>query len=285
MLAFLTNMAVAEAPLVDQLDVPAAVSPADVFLALAEEGRQDLRAARQGIESARQNVQIAFGQYYPSISLNVNYYLQRQSPPSDSEWNSLFSANLPIFTGGRIRADYRTALSQLRQAKSQESLTFRQVQQDVLTAYENLAASTARLEELRIELAAAQTALDVAEGRYRAGLGTYLERLIAQDRQLSAELDFTNEAFTRKILYLNLLRVAGQLNRPGDPVMLSLPPVLAPQGPAAPTVQTPATQPAPAEQGAAPDAGPAAPATAQPALPPSGPATLPGAGSTTVPAR
>ena len=48
-----------------------------------------------------------------------------------------------MFDAGLIRADVRTALSQLRQAKLNESLTRRQVEEQVLTAYENLAASDA----------------------------------------------------------------------------------------------------------------------------------------------
>jgi outer membrane protein TolC len=244
LLAFLVDAKVVDAPLVDRLDVPAAVATPDVFLALAQASRQDLRAAEQEIEAARQNVQIAFGQYYPSISINVNYYLQRQSPPSDSDWNALISANLPIFTGGRINADHRVALSQLRQAKLQESLLRRQIEQDVLISYENLAASSHRLAELRIETDAAQTAYDVAVGRYRAGLGTYLDQLIAQDRLLSAQLDFANEEFTRKIAYLDLLRFAGQLTRPADPLTLSLPPVVTSPGPVGPTTTLPTTEPA-----------------------------------------
>jgi outer membrane protein TolC len=264
MLAFLVDAKVVDAPLVDRLDVPAAVASPDVFLALAQASRQDLRAAEQQIEAARQNVQIAFGQYYPSISVNVNYYLQRQSPPSDSDWNALISANLPIFTGGRINADYRQSLSQLRQAKLQESLLRRQIEQDVLTSYENLAASTHRLQELRIETDAAQTAYDVAVGRYRAGLGTYLDQLIAQDRLLSAQLDFATEEYDRKLFYLDLLRIAGQLTNPADPIALQPLPIVTARGAAGPT--TAPTEPAGM-----------APSKTQPVTAPVLPATAPGA--------
>ena len=227
-LAFLTGAPVAEAPREDALDVPPDLPGIERALEDAATSRQDLRAARAGVEAAGRNVQGAVGQYYPSVTLNLNYFLSRQSFPTESDWNGIIQANLPLFTGGLIHANVRTALSRLRQAKQEESLLQRQVEQDVRVAYENLAASRQRLDELRVQLRAADQALRQAEASYRAGLATNLERLTAQDQQLSAQLQLASEEFDQKVFYLNLLRVLGNLRTP-----LPLPPGPAPAPPPA----------------------------------------------------
>lgn len=236
LLAFLTSAPVYDAPLVDRLAV--ADAPVDLADALrrAGAGRQDLVAARAAVRAAAENVRSAVGEYYPSVGINFNYYLSRMSSPDDSFWNALLSINLPLFTGGRIHADVRTALSQARQARLAERRLTRQVEQQARTSIENLDASTRRLDELRVAVDAARQALDVAEGNYRAGAGIYLERLVAQDQLLNAQLQYSSEEYNRKLAYLNLLRVVGELRDPPREGPTT--------GPATERLATPATQPA-----------------------------------------
>jgi outer membrane protein TolC len=145
------------------------------------------------------------------VSLNVAYFLSRDSAPADSDWTALLSANLPLFSAGLIEADVRQAWSELRQAKYNESLTRRRIAQEVRIAYENLLGSRARLAELRTTERAAQAAFDQATANQRAGRGTTLETIVAQDQLLSAQLQLASEEFDYKIAYLNLLRTAGVL--------------------------------------------------------------------------
>lgn len=211
-LAFLTNAAVADCPLIDDYNVPAELPDAQVWVEEAEESRQDLAAARAGVAAAVEAARAATEQYYPSVSLNFNYFLSRESSPADSDWNSLISASLPIFTGGIIHANVRAAFSRLRQAKLDESLTYRQVEHDVLLARQALATSDLRYAQLGAQNRAAQQAFRTAQVQYNAGSATNLDLLTAQDLLLSSQLDLTSERFVRKVLYLNLLRSSGMLD-------------------------------------------------------------------------
>lgn len=230
LLAFLIDAPVQDSPLVDGLQLPPEFPPPEAFLQDAAGAREDLVAAQAAIAVAEQNVRTAVGQYFPSVQLNFNQYTYRESNPEDSDWNGLVSANVPIFTGGIIHNNIRTALSRLRQAVTNANLVRRLVEQDVLVAYENARAAAAREAELQIQFDAAQQALRLAEGRGEVGQGTNLDRLIAQDQLLTAELQRSSEGFDRKLLYLNLLRTAGQLG----PVTRGTPnaPPLAPPPPA-----------------------------------------------------
>ncbi len=211
-LAFLTHANVADCPLVDEYDVPANVPPATDWVAQGYELRPDLAAARAATRAAAEGVQEAVGQYYPSVTLDFNHYFVRTGSRSDrGDWDSVLSANLPIFAGGSIHADVRTALSRLRQADIEEQAAHRQVEQDVLLARRALATSDERLAQLIIQRDAAADALRRAQLEYDAGAATNLDVLTAQDALLSAELQTTGETFTRKLDYLNLLRAAGRL--------------------------------------------------------------------------
>ena len=209
-LAFLIGAAEVNCPLTDRFEVPAA-RPLAALQQEASTRRQDLAAAIAGIGAAKQGLQQAIGQYYPSVSFNVNEFLHRESFPTDSQWIFMFSANVPIFSGTKIYADVRAALSRLRQAKLAESMVRRQIVENVRIAHENLVAARQSLVELRTELAAAQEGYNQASNSYKAGTGTSLETLIAQDQLLRAQVQLASQEFEYKVAYLTLVRVVGSL--------------------------------------------------------------------------
>ncbi len=114
-----------DGPLVDELALPAKMLDRAEFLRMAQQSREDLRAAVAARESAKYNVQQAIGQYYPSVSLNLEAFLYREHFSDLARWDGILQASLPIFSGGVIEANVRTAWSLLRQAALAEGLTAR----------------------------------------------------------------------------------------------------------------------------------------------------------------
>lgn len=222
-LAFLTGSPVQNTPLLDEYTLPPTVAPFDQLRETALQQRQDLVGARNATLANRQNVEAAFRQYYPSVSLNFDYFLTRDSTPTDRDWEGVFDIHLPIFSAGRIRADVREAWSLFRQSVLFEKNLTRQVERDVELAHQNLAASEMRLAELQTQLAAAKAAFEQADASYNVGLATNLERVVAQDRLLNAELELASEEFGRKIAYLDLLRAIGLLREEVEGRSLKLP--------------------------------------------------------------
>ncbi len=209
-LAFVTGAFEINSHLVDEFEVPP-LPPVEQLAALGEGQRQDLAAAAAGIGAAKYNVQQALGQYAPSVTLNLSTYLYRESFPSTSEWNTLLTVNIPLFSAGQIEANVRTAWSQLRQACLRERLIRRQILQDVRVAYENVLLAQNTLVELRTQVQAAEDAYRQAGEAFRAGVATSLEQLIAQDQLLNAQVQLNSQEFNYKAAYLSLLRVSGQL--------------------------------------------------------------------------
>jgi len=210
-LAFLTGAPVEESELSD------AYAAAEVTGTLAElrqrglRDRRDLHAAAAAIEAAQQNVRVAMSQYYPSVSLDLNVFLYRESLPDARRWDAILRANLPIFSAGLIEADVREAWSQLRQAALLESLTRREIMQQIELAAHDLDAARRRSEELSTQLSAAEAAFAQAEQSYNVGLATNLERVIAQEALLAAQLEVVSAEYDQKVFHLELLRAIGAL--------------------------------------------------------------------------
>jgi len=211
-LAFLIGQPCVAGPLIDQFVIPEKIL--GELQTIAAANRRDIQAAESQISAAQQNLLAAVRQYLPSAGLNVNYFITRQSLPKEVDWNGFININVPIFTGGRIEANIRTAWSVLRQARLNESLIRRRVNEDVQIALQNFEAGGARLRELAVELQAADDAYRQAVESFKVGLATNLEQLIAQDRLLIAQLQYTSEKLNRKILYLNLQKAIGRLAVP-----------------------------------------------------------------------
>lgn len=227
-LALLTNADVEHATLVDRLGVPDALPPVEQAVEAANRTRFDIKADQAAVRVARENVQGAIGEYYPSLSLNLDYYLHRDSFPTNVEWTSILALNVPIFSAGTIQADVRQAWSRLRQALYQEWLRIRTVQRDVKSAWVTVDDSRRRIAELQTEVAASQEALTQSTQRYGVGLATNLDVLTAQNTLLTSQLDLATEEFNRKIYYLDLLRATGQLLLPTGPHSMATTPASRP---------------------------------------------------------
>lgn len=224
-------------PLTDAYELPAEMPSSRDLLAIALSQRQDLAAAVLSAEASRATVDSEIGRYFPTVTVNLDYFLTRDTIPTQRDWTGLLTVNLPLFTAGRIHADVRDAWSRFRQDLLRFSLTKREIRRDVEVAQANLEVAQQRLLELNNQLRAAQEALRQAEASYNAGLGTNLERIAAQDQLLSAQVGLAREDFNVKIAYLVAMRAAGALTQAVVGVVPMPPPQTTP--PESPFIITP----------------------------------------------
>jgi outer membrane protein TolC len=218
-LALLIGAQDVDGPLVSSIPTPDPEAPMASYVERALAHRQDLLAAQAAVREARYSVQAAIAEYYPSASLNVVGYLYEQNYANASKWNAILSANLPLFTGGAIRADVRDAWSKLRQAALFESYLSRQIEQGVRTAYDNMSTSEVVLGQLLQEVEASLDAYRQSVELEKNGLAIPLDVLSAQDTLLNAQLQYANESYSRAIFQLDLIRAVGELD-PSTPASL-----------------------------------------------------------------
>ena len=221
-LKLLTAAAVRTSPLADNYFPPALTSFEAIYEA-ARNHRDDVRAAELAVDAARHEVDAAIGQYYPSVSLDLEAFLYRESVPDTRSWEALLRINLPIFSAGRIEQDVRAAWSNLRQALLARSYAQRRMRSEVEQAYVAAQASIDRLAQLQVQVVTAQEALRQSEESYNAGLATNLDRITSQNALLQSQLALVSEEYDRKLLHLALLQRAGILREQFEQAAMAKP--------------------------------------------------------------
>ncbi len=154
--------------------------------------RPDIRQADANLHSATADIGVAEANFYPSLTLNGSVGIQSLKVQSLWNWNAEQYAlgptlNMPIFEGGRLKAQLELRKAQQREAAvkyQQTVLTAWTEVDDALTAYE---AEQRRREQLIEAVKYNRRALALAQSRYKEGVSDFIEVLDAQRSQLATE--------------------------------------------------------------------------------------------------
>jgi outer membrane protein TolC len=117
--------------------------------------------------------------------------------------------SLPLFDGGRLRAEYRGSEAQLDSViATYDDTVLRAVQQtaDQITRIDALARE--RLDQQQT-LEASEAAYKLAEERYRAGLASYLSVLNAETQVLTARQTMVDILASQAVARVTLLLAVG----------------------------------------------------------------------------
>ncbi|HJT23781.1 MAG TPA: TolC family protein, partial [bacterium] len=137
--------------------------------------RSDVLAAKAAVDLADAQLLQAHGEHLPSLSLQGQYYVDKEGGFPQPDWNVQLVASLPIFDGGNSFALEDQAASKKRQAELQYSLTRRQALEDIREAYQSLTSSLTQVDAYGKALDAAQKEYDAVEHDRRLALNTELD--------------------------------------------------------------------------------------------------------------
>jgi multidrug efflux system outer membrane protein len=154
--------------------------------------RPDIRAAERELAAATADIGVAVADLYPRISLTAAPALVSTALGSLLEWGSRsFSIGAaldwPLFDGGRRRAniEVRNARQELAMIAYRKAVLT--ALQDVEDALGRVDGDRRQLAELELARTNAGRAEEIARTRYRGGLVTLSDVLVAQQRRLSLE--------------------------------------------------------------------------------------------------
>ncbi len=148
--------------------------------------------AGNDVQQSEAGIRVARAQRLPSVSVSSAYgRVAYASVPRFGEfrtnWTIGAAASVPIFTGGRIKADELTARANLVESRARHQLTQELSALDEAATRLELANARAAWESTAGIVQQAQRAHEIAELRYREGLSTQLElsdaRLLLQQAQ------------------------------------------------------------------------------------------------------
>ncbi|MGC9561916.1 efflux transporter outer membrane subunit [Brachymonas sp. M4Q-1] len=162
--------------------------PADVLA-----HRPDVYAAAQAVAAASGDVGAAEAARYPSLGLSgsiarMQVGLGGYGQASGSTWSfGPLALDLPLFDGGRRRAQAAAARTQYEAAVSQYRATVRDAVREVETALDALAGARARSQHMDQAVAGFRRQFEAAQARYRAGMGSLLDLEQARHDLLAAQ--------------------------------------------------------------------------------------------------
>jgi NodT family efflux transporter outer membrane factor (OMF) lipoprotein len=176
--------------------------------------RPDVIAARSRIEAADAGKRAAKAAFYPDISLKAlagfaSFSLTDLISARSLGYGAGPGVSLPLFDGGRLRAQYRGTEAVLDQAVADyDDTVLRAVHQaaDQLSLIESL---SSELGQQRQSLDAAEEAYRLAEERYRAGLAGYLTVLNAETEVLSERRQQVDLSASLAVARVSLLLAVG----------------------------------------------------------------------------
>ena len=154
----------------------------DTLIAVATRQRPDLEAVRAQAAAAAAQVRVAKSGLFPTVSLNAARAYTKSSIPGlqGSTYTIGLGFDLPLFTGMARQYSLQSAADQLAAANARTEVTRQQIALQVFTAYYNLQTATERVRTAADLLASATESESVARGRYREGVGSIVDLLIAQ---------------------------------------------------------------------------------------------------------
>jgi NodT family efflux transporter outer membrane factor (OMF) lipoprotein len=176
--------------------------------------RPDLIAARWRVEAASKNIVAGKTDFYPNLNLSAAAGVQ--SLLGDALFGSASrffnvapTVSLPIFDGGRLRAD-------LDSRDADYDLAVAQYNKSLVKALGDVSDSISQLHDIGRQIGAQQHATDIAQDSYNtvvqrfgAGIGNYLDVLSIEQQLLQAQRQLANLNAEQIDLSIQLMQALG----------------------------------------------------------------------------
>jgi len=144
--------------------------------------RQEWKAIEAQGKSAKLEKQASQYERLPSLRFDGNWaYLGTSTSNGIPTYQYQASVNMPLFTGGRIRAEIVKADLELQKIDQQKADLRNQIALDVKTALLNLQSARNEVQVANLGVQLAKEEVDQARDRFKAGVANNIEVISAQD--------------------------------------------------------------------------------------------------------
>jgi NodT family efflux transporter outer membrane factor (OMF) lipoprotein len=201
---------------------PGALSvPSDLPMELLGH-RADLVAARWRVEAADRDIDAAKTQFLPNVNITAMAGLIALGGGNLFQAKSRFydvapAISLPIFDGGRRRANLNGKDAQYDLAVAQYNATLVRAVNEVCDDNDALQSLQVQIDAQQRALNAANDAWTLAEQRYKAGIGSYLEALSVRQELLIAQERMATLHAQQTDYSVQMIQALGGGYRPSQP--------------------------------------------------------------------
>ena len=161
-------------------DTPQPEIEASIESALSE--RQEWKALQEQLKAAGLEKKASQESRLPSVRFDGDFlYVGTSTNTTLPTYNYEASVNLPLFTGGRIRAEVVKADLEIKKLEQQEDDLRNQIALDVKTALINLDSARNQVQVANLGVELSKQEVDQARDRFKAGVANNIEVIQAQD--------------------------------------------------------------------------------------------------------
>ncbi|WP_133480153.1 TolC family outer membrane protein [Cognatilysobacter segetis] len=201
---------------------------ADAWVAKAMDNNPALRATREQVASAEENIETARSGYWPSLYLNGSYGDRKTTGDSTFSTGAFSSTNpidsqsrgptlgvtlnVPIFNGGATASRVRQAIAQRDASSDQLEQQRRALTRNTRAAYQSLVAGISEVEARRSALTSARAAYEASQVGLEVGTRTVLDVLNNQQNLFNAQRAYAQARYNFLQSRLNLEQAAGTLD-------------------------------------------------------------------------
>jgi NodT family efflux transporter outer membrane factor (OMF) lipoprotein len=193
---------------------PAAVALPSVLPAELLGRRPDLIAARWRVEAAGKGIEASKTRFYPNLNLSASAGVQSLLGDALLGGPSRFfnvgpTVSLPLFDGGRLRADLDARDADYELAVAQYNRSLVQALGDVSDTINQLQALDRQIVAQQRAASVAQQSYDTGTQRYGSGIGNYLDVLTIEQQLLQAQRQLASLHAEQLDLSITLMQALG----------------------------------------------------------------------------
>ncbi len=183
-------------------------------LALAFKNRPDFLSQQFKVKAYKQGIYLAETGYLPMLSGSASYNwngigtVGGNSYPGQG-WNAGLALSLPIFSGFLTANQVKEAKANLNAAKANEDLIRQKIILDVEQAFIKIREAEETIPVAKLTVKQAAENLELANGRYQAGVGNLIEVADAQLSYINARTSYIQALYNHKAARASLEKAIG----------------------------------------------------------------------------
>jgi len=182
----------------------------EAILAQAYANRPELHSLRAQQQAAAESISSLQKQYLPSVSGNAQYNWSGREYPLLQGWLWGVTLTVPLFDDILTTAQIGEQQATLRNLQAQEENLRQQVALEVRQSFLNLRQAEEAIRVSDQTLVQARENLDLAEGRYSAGVGNIIELTDAQVLLTTARANNIQALYNYRTAVAQLEKAIGQ---------------------------------------------------------------------------
>lgn len=184
----------------------------DSLFAEAMESRVEVKRFYSLLNAQQNNIQLARGEYYPSLDVNANYNFSGEKISGMREnWWLGMTLTIPVFNGFSTEARVKGEKTALKGIEKDLEALKDQIGKEVWNAFLAVKESSERMTATSKGLESARENLSLSEGEYKEGTGSIIQLTDAQTTFVAAEQNHIQAVADYKVSLAELRRKTGNL--------------------------------------------------------------------------